>query len=99
MLEIANRIGYPVMVRPSYVLGGRGMEIVHDDEMVSNLLEIIETASNSLVAVAVESVEIDRSSAVNTGIHFGSLKDRLTVCIHDARDVYKRQDCSRSYTK
>ena len=33
-LEIANRIGYPVMVRPSYVLGGRGMEIVHDDEMM-----------------------------------------------------------------
>ena len=33
-LEIANRIGYPVMVRPSYVLGGRGMEIVHDDEML-----------------------------------------------------------------
>ncbi len=31
-LAIANRIGYPVMVRPSYVLGGRGMEIVHDDE-------------------------------------------------------------------
>ncbi|MBQ5316605.1 MAG: carbamoyl-phosphate synthase large subunit [Oscillospiraceae bacterium] len=33
-LEIANRIGYPVMVRPSYVLGGRGMEIVHDDDMM-----------------------------------------------------------------
>ena len=33
-LEIANRIGYPVMVRPSYVLGGRGMEVVHDDEML-----------------------------------------------------------------
>lgn len=31
-LAIANKIGYPVMVRPSYVLGGRGMEIVHDDE-------------------------------------------------------------------
>lgn len=31
-LEIAGKIGYPVMVRPSYVLGGRGMEIVHDDE-------------------------------------------------------------------
>lgn len=30
-LAIADRIGYPVMVRPSYVLGGRGMEIVHDD--------------------------------------------------------------------
>ncbi len=33
-LDIANKIGYPVMVRPSYVLGGRGMEIVHDDEMM-----------------------------------------------------------------
>ncbi len=31
-IEIANKIGYPVMVRPSYVLGGRGMEVVHDDE-------------------------------------------------------------------
>ncbi|MGN1275588.1 MAG: carbamoyl-phosphate synthase large subunit [Floccifex sp.] len=31
-LIIANRIGYPVLVRPSYVLGGRAMEIVHDDE-------------------------------------------------------------------
>ncbi len=35
-LAIASRIGYPVMVRPSYVLGGRGMEVVYDDEsMVS----------------------------------------------------------------
>ena len=33
-LEIANKIGYPVMVRPSYVLGGRGMEVVHDDDMM-----------------------------------------------------------------
>ena len=32
--QIAARIGYPVMVRPSFVLGGRGMEIVHDDEML-----------------------------------------------------------------
>ncbi len=31
-VAIANRIGYPVMVRPSYVLGGRGMEVVHDEE-------------------------------------------------------------------
>ena len=33
-LEIAERIGYPLMVRPSYVLGGRGMEVVHDEEML-----------------------------------------------------------------
>jgi len=31
-VAIANKIGYPVMVRPSYVLGGRGMEVVYDDE-------------------------------------------------------------------
>lgn len=31
-LEIAHKIGYPVMVRPSYVLGGRGMEVVYDDK-------------------------------------------------------------------
>ncbi len=31
-IEIAEEIGYPVMVRPSYVLGGRGMEVVHDRE-------------------------------------------------------------------
>ncbi len=33
-LSVAERIGYPLMVRPSYVLGGRGMEIVHDEDML-----------------------------------------------------------------
>jgi carbamoyl-phosphate synthase large subunit len=33
-VEIASRIGYPLMVRPSYVLGGRGMEVVYDEEML-----------------------------------------------------------------
>ncbi len=36
--EIAHRIGYPVMVRPSYVLGGRGMEVVHDDEQMADYM-------------------------------------------------------------
>ncbi|MGB3921349.1 carbamoyl-phosphate synthase large subunit [Methanothrix sp.] len=31
-LEVAKRIGYPLMVRPSYVLGGRGMEVIYDEE-------------------------------------------------------------------
>lgn len=34
-IAIANRIGYPVMVRPSFVLGGRGMEVVYDAEALS----------------------------------------------------------------
>ena len=33
-LEIAGKIGYPLMVRPSYVLGGRAMEVIHDEEML-----------------------------------------------------------------
>ncbi len=33
-IELAHSIGYPVMVRPSFVLGGRGMEVVHDDEQM-----------------------------------------------------------------
>ncbi len=33
-LGAAARIGYPLMVRPSYVLGGRGMEVVHDEDML-----------------------------------------------------------------
>jgi carbamoyl-phosphate synthase large subunit len=36
---IAGRIGYPLMVRPSYVLGGRGMEIVHDDAMLKRYVK------------------------------------------------------------
>ena len=35
---IAGRIGYPVMVRPSYVLGGRGMEVVYDDEAMAGYM-------------------------------------------------------------
>ena len=37
-LEIAHKIGYPVMVRPSYVLGGRGMEVVYDDESLDGYM-------------------------------------------------------------
>ena len=38
-LAIAHRIGYPVMVRPSYVLGGRGMEVVYDDESMEGYMK------------------------------------------------------------
>ncbi len=38
-LTIARKIGYPVMVRPSYVLGGRGMEVVYDDESMEGYMK------------------------------------------------------------
>ncbi|MBR5510447.1 MAG: carbamoyl-phosphate synthase large subunit [Lachnospiraceae bacterium] len=37
-IAIANKIGYPVMVRPSYVLGGRGMEVVYDDKSMTQYM-------------------------------------------------------------
>lgn len=33
-IKVASQIGYPLMVRPSYVLGGRGMEVIYDEEML-----------------------------------------------------------------
>tara|TARA_Y100001960_G_scaffold249354_1_gene265303 strand:- start:460 stop:2925 length:2466 start_codon:yes stop_codon:yes gene_type:complete len=38
-IVIANNIGYPVLVRPSYVLGGRGMQIVYDDTSLSQFVK------------------------------------------------------------
>ena len=38
-IAIAGKIGYPVMVRPSYVLGGRGMEVVYDDESMTDYMQ------------------------------------------------------------
>ncbi|MDP9219678.1 MAG: carbamoyl-phosphate synthase large subunit [Actinomycetota bacterium] len=44
-VEVARDIGYPVLVRPSYVLGGRGMEIVYDDATLSSYVERATRAS------------------------------------------------------
>ncbi|MCL2868523.1 MAG: carbamoyl-phosphate synthase large subunit [Candidatus Bathyarchaeota archaeon] len=39
-VTVADRIGYPVMVRPSYVLGGRAMEVVFDNEQLRNYIRV-----------------------------------------------------------
>ncbi|GAB3814759.1 carbamoyl-phosphate synthase large subunit [Tessaracoccus terricola] len=61
--EIAAEIGYPVLVRPSYVLGGRGMEIVYDDaaleRYISNATEITEDAPVLVDRFLDDAVEID----------------------------------------
>src|SRR5690606_15871057 len=55
--EIADEIGYPVLVRPSYVLGGRGMEIVYDDAALESYLE--KYVANGLINEA-QPVLVDR---------------------------------------
>ena len=39
--KVANELGYPVLVRPSYVLGGQGMQIAYSDEEIEEFMEII----------------------------------------------------------
>ena len=53
-IEIANRIGYPVLLRPSYVLGGRAMEIIDNDE------EIVRYMKEALVEHSENPILIDR---------------------------------------
>ncbi|PFG43253.1 carbamoyl-phosphate synthase large subunit [Isoptericola jiangsuensis] len=49
--EVAERIGYPVLVRPSYVLGGRGMEIVYSSEQLTGYVErALEAAAAAAVS-------------------------------------------------
>ena len=71
-VHIAGEIGYPVMVRPSYVLGGRGMEVVYDDESMREYM-------NAAVGVTPDRpILIDRflnhaleceADAISDGIH------------------------------
>jgi carbamoyl-phosphate synthase large subunit len=53
-LEISAEIGYPVLVRPSYVLGGRGMEIVYDDET------LVDYVTRATVASPEHPILVDR---------------------------------------
>jgi carbamoyl-phosphate synthase large subunit len=51
-IQIAEKIGLPLMVRPSYVLGGRAMEIVHDKSQLKNfVLEAFKAANNNPILI------------------------------------------------
>ncbi len=50
-LETAEKIGYPVIVRPSYVLGGRGMEIVYDGAALSKYMALADVAPGKPVLI------------------------------------------------
>ena len=74
-LQVADRIGYPLIVRPSYVLGGRGMEVVHDEE---GLRDYVERA----VAVTPEHpILIDRFLADATECEADAISDGREVFV------------------
>ena len=113
-LEIANRIGYPVMVRPSYVLGGRGMEVVHDDEMMRVymsaavgvtpdrpiLIDRFLNHATECEADAISDGEHCFVPAVMEHIELAGVHSGDSACILPSKNLTKKQvDTIRDYTK
>ena len=81
-LQIAHSIGYPVLVRPSYVLGGRGMEIVYDD---ASLVSYIERATHITPSQPVlvdrfldDAIEIDVDALYDgTELYLGGVMEHI----------------------
>jgi len=73
-LEIANRVTYPVLVRPSFVLGGRGMKIVYNDAELKQYMDEAVSVSND-APVLVDKF-LDRAIELDVD------------CISDGKDVY-----------
>jgi carbamoyl-phosphate synthase large subunit len=74
-LKIARRIGYPVMVRPSYVLGGRMMEIIYDDA------SLVDYVGRALKAATHPSLLIDRFLADATEVDVDAICDGKDVWV------------------
>nr|DAL12279.1 MAG TPA_asm: hypothetical protein [Caudoviricetes sp.] len=52
---------------------------------ITNLLQIVKAAGDALITRAVESIEADAGTTVDSGVNLRTSKDRIAVCIHDAR--------------
>ncbi len=80
-LDVAHRVGYPVLVRPSYVLGGRAMEIVYDDEGLAAAMEALAASGrgglgSEGVLAARRPVLIDRFLEDAVEVDVDALRDR-----------------------
>jgi carbamoyl-phosphate synthase large subunit len=80
--EIATRIGYPVVIRPSYVLGGRAMEIVHDAAGLHRYISRAVTVSGS------SPVLIDRYLQNAIEVDVDAVADRAPADAPDRAEVY-----------
>jgi len=79
-LAIAAQVGYPVLVRPSYVLGGRAMEIIYDDaQMVRAMAEMSDFGSLGIEGglSAERPVLVDRFLEDATEVDVDAVRDRL----------------------
>ncbi len=80
---IAEQIGYPVVVRPSYVLGGRAMEIVYDDDELERFVQTAADASpdhpvliDRFLEGAIE-VDVDAVSDAHGGVFVGAVMEHI----------------------
>jgi carbamoyl-phosphate synthase large subunit len=71
----AHKVGYPIVIRPSYVLGGRGMEIVHDDEQLDRYIRTAVQVSGD------SPVLIDQYLSRATEVDVDALADDETVFV------------------
>jgi carbamoyl-phosphate synthase large subunit len=81
-VEVAREIGYPVLVRPSYVLGGRGMEIVYDDETLATYVTRATIASPEHPVLVDrfldDAVEIDVDALYDgTDLYLGGIMEHI----------------------
>ncbi|MCX5615097.1 carbamoyl-phosphate synthase large subunit [Bombella saccharophila] len=77
-LKIAEEVGYPVVARPSYVLGGRAMEIVYDKAGLSHYLNTVLRAAGEEVATGPVLLDHYLNDAIEADVD----------CIADGQDVY-----------
>ena len=105
-INVANEVGYPVLVRPSYVLGGRGMEIVQNDvELTKFLNSALETASGRdiLIDKYFEGREVDVDAVCDgeTVVIPGIMEhvERAGVHSGDSLAIYPTQTLSDSEIK
>ncbi len=76
-LVVAQKVGYPVLVRPSYVLGGRAMEIVYDDERLARVVdELAGSLAREGAATAERPVLVDRFLEDAIEVDVDAVRDR-----------------------
>jgi len=82
-LKIANKIGYPVLIRPSYVLGGRAMEIAYDDKALKNFaINAMEVSSNNTILIDqylenASEIDVDLIRDVNGSVYIAGIMEHI----------------------
>ncbi len=104
--NVANRLGYPVLVRPSYVLGGQGMAIAYDDKEIENYVNEINTIEQEhpiLVDKYIlgKEVEVDAICDGEDILIPGIMEHLERAGVHsgDSISVYPTQNVSKEHEK